>query len=417
MPKFICKVRDNNTGKIEISEIEAASKDALINSLHEKNKLIISISEADLKPRAGAFKQRQVLKLPSPKRFFGISLNDKLTFCKQLATLLEGGVTLDNSLSILSQQVENEKFKISILRVREDVKKGLSLHKAFSKQPDKYSPLWIHLYKAGEASGQLPFVLNELGTYFELSANIRSKMFTALLYPIIVIIAAIAVSFVFFTFFVPVFSQLFESFNTPLPALTLMVINISKFLRSYLLYFLILFVILGFIFYRFIRTKKGRLAWDNFKLKFPFLGNFFLKVGMARFAMTLSILTRSGVPLLYALEIIKKIVGNVAISNVIGEIKESVRSGGEIIAPLVRSKLIPPMVAQMIHVGEESGELSGMLERLSQFYRKQIDTFIDRFSAIIEPTLILIVGAIVAVIVISMFLPILMRATFGGGPM
>lgn len=420
MPKFVCKVKDRSTGEEEVKKAEAASKDELVNSLHEENKVIISITE--LKPSVIKEKETKLFppfKKPSfilnlQEKIVGIRLKDKINFCSQLAALLESGITLVRALDILSQQSESRKFRLVILKVREEVKKGLALHRAFAKQPRVFSPLWINLVEAGEASGELPFILKELANYLRLSSEIRSKLTTALIYPSIVIVAAVAAMIVFVTLLVPMFVELFESFNTRLPVLTVMVVNISNFFRSNLLYIFIFLIAAGIIFYRYINTTHGRKRFDRVKLSLPILGIFLLKVAIVRFTNSLSVLIKGGVPILYSLEVVKKSIGNVVIADTLDVIREDVRGGEEISSSLKKNPLIPAIVVQMIQVGEETGELGSVLDRLTNFYREEIDTFISRFSVLVEPLLILSVGLIVAVLVAAMFLPIFMRATLGG---
>jgi len=408
MPNFIYKAKDASTGKVEISKLEANSKDELVNLLHDKNKIVISISEAKIstsKPEP----------LFSFKGFsFKVSLKEKINFCSQLAALLESGITLVRALDVLSQQAGTRKFKIVILKVREDIKKGIALHKAFARQPNIFSPLWVNLVETGEASGELPFVLKELASYFQLSSDIKSKLTTALIYPSIVILAATAAMAVFVTFLIPMFEQLFETFNTPLPALTIMVVKMSSFLRDNILYILGVLVIFTFILCKYFSTKSGKKIFDRIKLSTPIFGDFFLKIAMVRFANSLSVLMKGGVPILYSLEVVKKTISNTVVADIIENVKNDIRGGKEMAASLGKNALVPPIVIQMIQVGEETGELGTMFERLTNFYREQVDTFVARFSTIIEPAMILIVGGIVAFLVLSMFLPVFMRASLGG---
>ncbi len=411
MQKFVYKVKNNVTGKIEVSEAEAESKDALVDLLHNESKTVISITE--LKP--GSVRKKTVRSFISFKSLFGVGLRDKIDFCEQFAALLEGGITLIRCLEILSLQIQNLKFKSIITSVKEDVRSGLALHKAFAKYPNVFSPLWVNLVETGEASGELPYVLRELSKYFELSVDIKTKLTTALIYPIIVLIASAAAMIVFITLLVPMFETLFKSFGASLPFMTVIVINISGFIRSNLWYIFLFFVIAVIILKKYLNTQAGKGKFDRIKLSLPVLGPFFINVAMVKFSNALGVLMKGGVPILYSLEVVTKVVGNSIIAGILNNVKNDVRSGKSMASSLNKNaKIIPPIVIQMVQVGEETGELNSMLERLSEFYRGRLDTFVARFSTIIEPAMILFVGAIVAFLVISMFLPIFMRASLAG---
>jgi type IV pilus assembly protein PilC len=267
--------------------------------------------------------------------------------------------------------------------------------------------------ETGEASGNLAIVLEQLANYLEQKAEFKRKIISATIYPVILFFVAVGAIFFFVMFIIPKFTDLFSGFGIQLPFLTRVMVNLSEFIRRRFLIGVIGFIGLFFILRLIIRTPQGRKRFDQLKFKLPLLGRFFKTLVTERFTSEISTLIESGVPILYALEITERSIGNKVVEEIIRDVKSNVREGRSFAKPLEESGFFPPMVVQMVSIGEEIGEVSKMLKRVSSFYAKAIETFISRMTAMFEPLMLIFMGAIIGVIVISMFLPIFQIATVG----
>lgn len=405
MPNYIYTIR-NKDGKIDTGNLEASDQDELVTKLQEKEYIVISVIEAKQMP--------QLTKISYGRMHRGARIEDLTLFARQLAVLLDAGITLVRSLNVLSQQIESRRLKIALVDIIRNIESGLTFHKSLAQYPKVFSDIWINLIETGEASGQLPFVLNQLADYLDMIGTLKRSVISALIYPLIVTTVAIGAILIFITFLIPIFEGLFLGFGMELPFLTRIVISISDSFRRGMPLFILFTIIIGYLFYRYIKTDKGRFNLDRLILRIPIFGSFFQNISISRFASGLSVLIRSGVPILYGLTIVGRTTGNKLVEKALEVVKENIRAGGEMAKPLSVSGVFPPMVVQMISVGEETGELGRMLERISSFYKDRVDIFVSRLSSIIEPLVIVVLGLIVGVIVTSMFLPIFTRATFGG---
>ena len=327
-------------------------------------------------------------------------------FSRQFATLIEAGVSVVSSLAILQEQTINKNLSKVIGQVRADVESGMILSRALGEHPNVFGRLYVAMIEAGETSGTLDLVLDRLAVQIEKATQIKRRVKGAMIYPIVVLCFAFLVLTGMLLFLVPVFSKIFAQLNGQLPMLTQEVVNASNLLRHY---WYIIFPLIGASVYGFLRWKKteqGRRVWDRLKLRIPMkIGDVCLKIAMARFSRTLATLVGSGVDVVKALEITGNTSGNWVIEQALLEVRTKVHEGIPIAQPLLENPAFPPMVSQMIKIGEETGELEKMLGKIADFYEDEVETAINALTSIIEPLMMIGVGAMVGVIVISMYLP------------
>ncbi|MCX5695114.1 MAG: type II secretion system F family protein [Candidatus Omnitrophica bacterium] len=385
---------------------EGSTQDEALNRLQARGLVVVSISvdagkNIPTQPEASTGAKEKV-----GYKHNRISGTDLTLFSRQLATLLGAGVTILKSLSIISQQVASKRLYLVIKDLEKNMESGLSFHEAMAKHPEVFTELWIHLVESGEASGNLAVVLSRLAGYLERYASFKKKIISALIYPAILFCAGI-LALLFMTIkIIPTFAEVFSGFNIKLPFLTLLLISVSKIIRGYFL--LIIAVLVGAIWFfrKFISTKNGKRAYEEFLLKLPVFGEFFHTLIIERFTSEMSTLVESGVPILYSLEIAERSVDNLVLGEIVRNIKDDVREGKALGKSLEKSNFFDPMAVQMINIGEEIGELSNMFKRLNTFYQEYLDTFLTRFTAMFEPVMLVFIGAVIGIMVIGMFLPI-----------
>ena len=401
MPQFEYVVKDKG-GKNLSGRREAGDVNHIVSALRQEGYLIVRVTE--VKTSKSSFFSNQLF---SGKKAGKVKADDIVVFSRQLATMVEAGVPLVQSLSILGEQVENATLHKTVIGLRDDVESGKSLSEALEKQKKIFSVLFVNMVRAGESSGKLEEILDRLATYVEKSSALQKKIQSALVYPAVVSVMALVITGAMMTWVIPQFAGIFISLNAPLPMPTRILIAASAFMRHNIL--LIIGAIIGSLvaFFRFINTKGGRYWFDGLKLKLPIFGPLFIKVAISKFSRTLSTLVKSGVPILGALEIVGKTAGNAQIEKIISELRTSIKEGESISAPLGRKKIFPPMVVRMIAVGEETGELDKMLSKISDFYDVQVDNAVNGLTSMIEPLVIAFLGIVIGGIVIAMFLPIL----------
>jgi len=336
-------------------------------------------------------------------------------FTRQLATMIDAGLPLVQSLDILAMQQENKAFKEVIKNIKEDVEGGSTFAGALRKHPKAFDDLYVNLVVAGEEGGILDNVLNRLAVYIEKAESLKKKIKSAMVYPSAIVGVAIIVVAVLMIFVIPVFSKIFGEMGHTLPLPTLIVIGMSNILKRYIVFLVIALVILAFMLRRYYATEKGKMAIDSLILKLPVFGMLFRKVAVARFSRTLSTLITSGVPILDGLTITSKTAGNKPIEYAIMQARTSISEGETIAEPLARSEVFPPMVTQMIAVGESTGSLDSMLTKIADFYEEEVDVTIGALTSLLEPLLMVFLGVTVGGIVIAMYLPIFKIATVGAG--
>jgi len=372
--------------------LEGNSEREVVDILHKKELVVVSIEQA----------KRKILKTQDRK----IKLDDLVIFSRQLATMIDSGVPLVQSLGILAEQIDNKSLRDVVINVRQDIEAGMSFYDALAKHPSVFSELFINMSKAGEASGTLNEVLDRLATYLEKATALNRKIRSALIYPAILVSMAILITAGLLLKVVPVFKEIFSAFGGELPLPTRILIETSNLLSRYFLITVALLFALGFLFKRYISTTQGRYNFDAQKLRTPVIGKLFHKVAIAKFSRTFSTLVRSGVTILNALDIVGKTSGNKVVEEAVLGCRGAVRDGELISRHLSKSKIFPPMVCRMIGVGEQTGQLEKMLSKIADFYDEQVDAAVNGLTSMIEPIVIAFLGIVIGAIVISLFLPI-----------
>ena len=336
-----------------------------------------------------------------------VGLREVSVMTRQLATLLDAGLPLVQSLNVIITQTVNPQFKKTLAQVKEEVNEGNSLAQSISHYPTVFSPFYVNMVRAGEASGTLNVVLDRLADFNESQQIMRGKIRAALTYPAFMFIIGSAVLFFMTTFIVPKITGIFEEMHQSLPGITIVLIAVSNFFRFYW-FLIILFIavlVLGLRHY-FTKTIKGQYHWDRLTITVPFIGALIHRMAMARFSRTLGTLLQSGVPLLTALAIVKNVVDNRLIADVINKASGDVEEGQSLSGTLAQSPLIPPLMIQMIAVGEQSGNLEAMLYKVANSYESEVESNITVMTSMLEPLMILVMGLFVAFIVLSILLPI-----------
>ncbi|MEA3328215.1 MAG: type II secretion system F family protein [Candidatus Omnitrophota bacterium] len=406
MAKFNYTARDKK-GKLVQGSLESINQAELIANLQQQGLTVTFLKQEDLGKKG---KGRAEKKLHS-----GLKLEDLILMSRQLSTLLNAGLTLLRGMDIVIRQIESRSLYLALKEIREDIASGLTFKDALAKHPRIFSDYWLNLVETGESSGKLPATLNQLADYLEAAASFQKRIVSALVYPALLIIVCIAAIVVFLMKIIPTFVEIFEGFNTALPPLTSLVIGLSFVIRRYFIWFIA--VICGIIYTAYVygRTGAGKEMFDRFKLRVPVFGNLIHMLLLARFSRGLATLISSGVPILYGLEIMGKTAGNVIIARALGEVKEGVRDGKTIAGPLEKSGMFPSLLVQMVSVGEETGELGAMLDKVATYYEERVDTFVSRFVSVFEPALLIVMGVIIGGLVISMYLPLFSIAQMGRG--
>lgn len=401
MPQFKYKARDDKGILHENTGIAESEADLKIQ-LKDKGLYLVELdTSVSKKPGAMDFDLNVIF-----ERFIKVSLKDMVVFSRQFSALINAGVAMMRALTLLSDQCENPKLKKILIQIKSDVEQGTSLSDAFGKYPDVFDNLYVSLVRAGETGGVLDDVLNRVAKFLEDRAKLVGEVKSALTYPAIVSVMATVIFFVMLTFILPKFSELFGRLGSELPAYTQFLINISKVLRSAWL-LLIIAVLVGFFFAfkQIYSTPEGKFHIDKLSLKIPVFGPLLKKVSVARFTRTFGTLVKSGVPILSSLEIVEESAGNEVLARVVKEIRQEVNQGGSITTPLERSKIFPGMVVSMISIGEETGELDAMLEKIADFYDLEVENAVAAMTSLIEPIMIVVLGGLVGAVIVGMYLP------------
>jgi type IV pilus assembly protein PilC len=383
-------------GRVVEGKMNAPGESAVANRLRSQGLIPVEISK-DAKINAKT--ELHIL----PQR---VKLKDLAIFSRQFATMINSGLSLLRTLNILAEQTENQLLAKTISALREDVERGSSLSAAMSKHPKAFTPLFVSMVKAGETGGQLDTVLNRVADTFEADYKLRQKVKSAMTYPVVVAGIAFLLVTVMLLFVVPTFAKMFIDLGGTLPLPTKILMMVSD--RAKLLVPLsIVSLVVGVIVYKRVRAKNAdmRLRFDKIKLKIPIFGQLFQKVAVSRFSRTLGLLLRAGVPVLQALDIVAESTGNEVLARAAKDVKESVRSGESMSAPLAKHDVFPPMVVQMIAVGEDTGALDAMLDKISDFYDQEVESTTESLTSLIEPIMIAILGGIVGAMVIALYMP------------
>jgi type IV pilus assembly protein PilC len=411
MAVFEYTARDQ-LGKIQQGTAEAENEQILNRKLRERGLWVVSIKPVrSAKPSAAGPKKAAAPAAATAtrkKRIGKVKARDLTMFCRQFSTMINAGVTLVRCLAVLENQTTAPSLKAVIREVQFSVESGETLTRSLSRFPKIFNNLFIGLVRAGEIGGVLDETMERLATFLEEDMKLKRKVKAALTYPTIVMSLAVGIVIFLVTFIVPKFIQLFADFNLQMPAPTMFLINCSKFLTNPINDIILVgsCVVLSIATNRFRATKTGKAIWDRMMLKLPIVGKMNHMIALARFSRTMSTLLVSGVPILQALETVAGAIDNDVVSTAILDTRSAVREGERLGDPLERSKLFPPMVVQMISVGEETGSLDAMLAKVADFYEAEVDAALESLTAALEPVLIVFLGGVVGFIVVAMFLPL-----------
>ena len=336
-----------------------------------------------------------------------INSRDLATFTRQFSTLLRSGIQLADALRAMVEQCEDRHFERVLRNVKEEITTGNNLAEALAKHPRYFSDLYVNMVRAGEASGNLDKVLVQLADYIQKQASLKGKVVAAITYPCIMVLVGTAVVIFLMSYVVPKITQVLEDRGQALPLITEVLVHVSGFMQSY--WWILLIGVVGsfFLFKAFLATEAGRLRYDTLLLRLPIFGPLFSKQAISRFAMTFSTLLKSGLPALDALKIVALVVNNARLTQVINDIHGRILEGADIATPIKKSKVFPPMVGYMVSVGEQSGQLEEILDRLSESYEEELDFTIQKVTSSIEPIIIILLAAVVGFIIAAVLLPLL----------
>jgi type IV pilus assembly protein PilC len=387
------KVRDRR-GAMLTGEIQADSRDLVLAKLREMEYIPLEV-----KAKNSGLKKEFSLR---PGR---VKLKHLAVFSRQFATMVNSGLPLLRTLAILADQTESKELAKIVGEMRLDVERGSSLSESMEKHPKAFNELYVALVRAGEVSGNLDQVLLRVADTIEKEVSLRRKIKSAMTYPTVVFGLVVIILTVMLVFVVPTFKDLYADLGGTLPGPTRLLITVSDIVRRFFPIVVGVIAIGIWGFRQWLKTDRGRYAFDRFKLKIPIFGELFRKTALSRFARTLGTLSRSGVPILQALDIVQQTVKNAVVARAVKDVQASVKEGESLTKPLTRHPVFPPMVVQMMAVGEETGALDTMLEKIADFYDEEIEAAVESLTSMIEPVLIAVVGGTVGAIVIALYLP------------
>ena len=403
MAKFMWEGR-TRVGGTMTGEIEAPSEAFVVAQLRRQQIVPVTVKH---KPRELGFKLRG--------RSGKVSRRELAIFTRQFATMIDAGLPLVQCLDILGMQQENQAFKQVILKVKEDVESGSTFADALEKHPRVFDELFVNLVAAGEVGGILDTILSRLAAYIEKAMKLAKQVKSAMVYPATILAVALIVTTVLLLYVIPIFGEMFQDFGAALPAPTLIVLAISAFTRKYFLLGLVLIVLLVLGIRWYYRQEGGRRRIDRLLLRLPIFGDLLRKIAVARFSRTLGTMVSSGVPILEGMDIVAKSAGNKIIEEAIIKARASISEGKTISEPLSESKVFPVMVTQMVSVGEATGALDTMLNKIADFYDDEVDSAVGALTSLLEPMLMIFLGVVIGGLVIAMYLPIFKLAGVVGG--
>ncbi|MFM5998150.1 MAG: type II secretion system F family protein [Dolichospermum sp.] len=398
MPTYIALIRDQQ-GKARSEKFTANSLTEARINLRNQGFVIQNIKESQT-----LASQLDIKKIQNS--FVKVSVKDKAIFSRQFAALVNAGVAIVRGLGVLSEQCTNPKLKAALMEISADVQSGVNLSDAMRKHPDCFDSLYVSMIEAGEIGGVLDEVLNRLSKLLEDMARLQNQIKSALAYPTVVGFLATAIFVGMTVFLIPIFAKIFKDLGAELPALTQFLLICSEVLRSYLSFLVIAILFaLWFLYQQFYKTPIGKLTIDAISLKIPLFGDLIQKSSIARFSRTLGALSRSGVPILTSLEIVRDTSGNQIVANAIDAAREEVQQGGMISIALLKKAVFPPMAIQMMTIGEETGQIDAMLMKIADFYEDEVEQAVKALTSILEPLMIVVVGGMVGTILLAMYLP------------
>jgi type IV pilus assembly protein PilC len=392
-------VGKNKQNQVKKGELEAASEAAVKAQLTRQR-----ITPTKIKPKPKDLFENVAFLQPKVKEA------DIILFARQFSTMIDAGLPIIQCLDILYSQQANPTFKKMLKNVKESVEGGATLAEALKKFPKQFDDLFVNMIAAGEAGGILDAILRRLAAYMEKAARLKSQVKGAMTYPIVTLIIAVLVLAVILVFVIPVFQEMFADFGGELPTPTKIVVAMSETIKSKILYIIIGLALFAFAFKKFYNTEKGRDLVDELQLKIPVFGQLLRKVAVSKFTRTMGTMLASGVAILEALDIVAKTAGNRSVEKAIYSVRTGIAEGRTMADPLAESGVFPPMVCQMIGVGESTGALDAMLEKIADFYDEEVDQAVDNLTSLIEPFMLVFLGVTIGGLVVAMYLPIFKMA-------
>ncbi len=381
-------------GETKRGEMEASDEQAVLQRLRSMQLTNIKVKKKPIEINLG--------------KYFagGVSQKDLVIFTRQFATMIDAGLPLVQCLDILGGQLDNMAFREVLMKIKNKVESGSTLADALGDHPKVFDTLYTQLVAAGEIGGILDTILNRLAAYIEKNEKLKAKVKGAMVYPVIVLIIAVGVTVVLLLFVTPTFEKMFKDFGGSMPAPTQFVIDVSKFMQAYIVYMIVGIIAVVVAFRQYLKWPKGREQFDAFAIQSPIFGPLIRKVAVARFTRTLGTMISSGVPILDALDVVTKTAGNKTVEKAIRYTREKIAEGKTIVQPLSETKVFPPMVVQMIGVGEATGAMDQMLTKIADFYDDEVDAAVAALTSMIEPVMMVFLGGIVGGFLIAMYLPI-----------
>lgn len=405
MASFQYIVKDAKGVRVE-GAIKATSMDEAIEKLTKEGSIIISVKSAAEGAFQGKLSLFEKVLLTIYKIRTGVSLKTLVFFTRQMATMFSAGLTIEKSLSNLAREEKSKKFKKILLKLAGDIKKGFSLSEAMEQHPGVFNPLYVSLVKAGEVSGTLHTVLDELAEYQEKIEDTKRKVSSALSYPIFILVFLAIVIWALFYFIIPMFAAVYESFNADLPGPTVAAIALSNVIREHVFISFMVLLSAAMAFFLFYLSDRGRYILDRIVLKLPVIGNLMENSIMSKFARTFSILMYAGVPIMETMELVENVVQNAVIENAVRKARVMVKEGYSVAGAFKKTGVFPPTLLQLMATGEETGDMDALLRKAGDFHQKLVDSVIDRLTSLIEPILIIIMAGMVGYIIIIIYLPI-----------
>ena len=410
MPTYIYTAKDD-AGNTKVETVQAHSEDALVDKLQKEGYFVVNVRLAMERATAKVEKKEVENKFDHNNA----KIEDLLVLSRQLATMLEAGVTMLRSLDVIKTQIQSKELFMAVTKIHDDIEQGSSLSVALAKHPKMFNQFWVSLAEVGEASGTMPLVLNKLAAHVEQDVAFKSAIISALVYPMILFVVCIGAVLFFALVVAPKFEDIFTSMHATLPLMTRCLLASFDFIKHYMLFIAGGIVGLFFVLKSYFSTPFGELQLEKIIYSLPIAGDVTKLIVVERFAAQMAILTESGVPILYALEITEKLVDNKTCGLVVSQVREGVREGRGMADSLQESGFFPMMAVQMIKVGEETGELGKMLKHVADFYQANVEAFMKRLGSLIEPFMLVFMAGIIGTIVVAIFLPLFKLGQGGGG--
>ncbi|HEY3325395.1 MAG TPA: type II secretion system F family protein [Planctomycetota bacterium] len=411
MAKFKYVARDS-AGKRVTQTVDGTSREEVLSNLKSQNLTVLSVSEESggggptKGPGSAAGEKKSIWNISFGAVQPRVTGEMLVVFTRQFATMIGAGIPVLECLNILQEQAEDPGFKAALGQIVEDVRGGSDLSQGLAKHPKCFERIYINMIKAGEASGQLDTILARLADYMESTEKLKREIKGAMTYPVVSLVMILGITIFLLVFIIPKFQDIFKALRVDLPLPTVIVLGISRVLTNYWAQTLIIIVGVIMMIKWYKSTDAGGYNWDRMMLRMPVFGQLLQKVALSRFSKTFATLLRSGVPILGALEIVASTAGNRVVEEAVNNARESIRQGENLAKPLGESSVFPPMVVRMIAIGEKSGALEQLLEKISEFYDQQVEATVEALTSLIEPLMIGVMGMIVGGIVLSVFLPI-----------